>query len=312
MLPSSLGTIVERIGDGATRVRRRVYPFDVLVRAGQEFQRDNGMVFAAAMSYYVLFSLFPLLIFVVVVFGLVVRDPAIQQQVVDAIMEQIPPGLTIRTQVENVIGDLAEASSPLLAIAGLIGTAWTASGMFAVLRRALNTAFDVPQARSFIIGRLMDMLILPLVMLMALLSIGATALVQVVQAFFSEHIGRTTLISVAWNITYFLMPYIISFFVFMLIYRLIPNHRLPYRYVAVGAAIAAVGFEVAKIAFSLYVINFGRYQEIYGTLGGLVAFLFFVFIVANIVIFAAEVASEVAKDSYQGEQTGRFSAYRRG
>jgi membrane protein len=310
MRSGGLGTIVTDAKTRAARVREHVYPLDIAIRAYQQFSQDNGSYFAAAMSYYVLFSLFPMLIFIVVVFGLITRDPNIQQQVVDRIVQEIPPGLTIRAQIESVLDDLAQRSSPLLAAAGIIGTAWTASGMFAALRRSLNLAFDVPQARSFFVSRLMDMMLVPMVMILALLSITASAVVRILQAFFGENFERTLWISIGWNITYFLMPYIVSFFVFLLVYRLIPSHRLPFRYLSVGAAIAAVGFELAKIGFGYYVANFGRYQEIYGALGGVVAFLFFVFIVSNIVIFGAEVSSEVSKDYQFGDQTSRLSAYR--
>jgi membrane protein len=293
----------------ALGLRSRIYPLDVLIRAAQQFTRDAGMTYAAAMSYYVLFSLFPMMIFMVVVFGIVVRDPAMQEQVVDAVIDVVPEGFEVRSTIQNVIADVSAASSPIIAAASLAVTAWTASNMFGALRRALNLAFETPQARNFLVGRLMDMLNLPIIMLLALLSVGTFTVVRVVEAFYREYLPGGQTATAAWNVVYFVLPYLISFLFFVMVYRVIPNHRLPMRFVVIGAAIAAIGFEAAKGAFGLYVANFGNYQEVYGALGGVVAFLFFVFIVANIVIFAAEITAEVAKDfeapSHEVLQHGR-------
>jgi membrane protein len=280
---------------------RRIYPIDLVIRSVQHFMRDNAMTYAAAMSYYVLFSIFPTMIFLVTVFGFVVRDPDIQEGVVETIVGVVPAGLEIRTEIEDVITDVSRASSPVLAIAGLLVTAWTASNMFAALRRALNLAFEIRQTRNFLIGRLMDILNLPIILLLALLSMIATAAVRVTQAFFSEWIATTPLTTFTWNLVYFVIPYLISFITFLMVYRVLPNARYPFRYLAIGATFTAIGFELAKTGFSIYVENFGNYQEVYGALGGVVAFLFFVFIVANIIIFGAELSSQIIRDFYRGD-----------
>jgi membrane protein len=286
----------QRVG---ASLRRRIYPLDLVIRSVQHFLRDNAMTYAAAMSYYVLFSIFPTMIFLVTVFGFVVRAEAVQEDVVETIVSVVPAGLEIRTEIEDVITDVSRASSPVLAIAGLLGTAWTASNMFAALRRSLNLAFDIRQGRNFLIARLMDILNLPVILLLALLSMVATAAVRVTQAFFSEWLATTPLTSFTWNLIYFVIPYLISFAAFLMAYRVLPNARFPYRYLAIGAAFSAIGFEFAKAGFSIYVENFGNYQEVYGALGGVVAFLFFVFIVANIVIFGAELSAQVISDFHR-------------
>lgn len=278
--------------------RRKFYPLDVLLRAGRQFLDDNATVYAAAMSYYVLFSLFPIMIFIVTAFGLVVREPRLQEETVNAVVSVVPAGFEIRTEISDVISDLSQSSSPLLAIIGLLGTAWTASNMFAALRRSLNLAFNIEQTRNFLIARFMDMLNLPAILILALLSIVATAAVRVAENLFSEWLIETGITDWTWNVIYFLLPYLISFVVFLMIYRVLPNARYPYRYLAVGAAFSAIGFELVKGGFSLYVSNFGNYQEVYGTLGGVVAFLFFVFLQSNLIIFGAAISAQIVMDYY--------------
>ena len=292
--------VVEEASTRAERfvaaIRRRVYPLDVVIRAGKQFMSDDAMTYAAATSYYVLFSLFPTMIFVVTVFGFVVRDPELQDQVVESIVNVVPAGFDVRSEIHEVISSVSRASSPILLIAGLLGTAWTASNMFAALRRGLNLSFNIVQTRNFIVGRVMDMLNLPMVMLLALVSVSATATVRILERQFTEWFHETELSSWVWSFGYFLIPYFISFIAFLMLYRVLPNARYPFRYLAVGAAFTAVGFELVKGGFSMYVTNFGNYQEVYGALGGVVAFLFFVFIQSNVVIFGGAIAAQIIED----------------
>jgi membrane protein len=277
-------------------VRRRVYPLDVLIRAGKQFFDDDAMTYAAATSYYVLFSLFPTMIFVMTVFGIVVRDPELQDQAVDTVVNVVPAGFDVRSEIHEVISSVSQASSPILLIVGLLGTAWTASNMFAALRRALNLSFNIAKTRNFLVGRLMDMLNLPMIMLLALVSVAATAAVRILESQFTEWFHETALSSWVWSVGYFLIPYLISFTAFLMLYRVLPNARFPFRYLAIGAAFAAVGFELVKGGFSLYVSSFANYQEVYGALGGVVAFLFFVFIQSNVVIFGGAIAAQIIED----------------
>jgi membrane protein len=286
-------TRVQKIGDS---LRRNIYPLDVLVRAGKQFGHDDAMTYAAAMSYYVLFSLFPTMIFVVTVFGLIVRDPEIQDQAVDTIVNVVPAGFDVRSEISEVISGISQASSPVLLIAGLLGTAWTASNMFAALRRSLNLAFNVRQTRNFLIGRLMDMLNLPAIMLLALISMSATATVRILENQWDEWFRETALFAWTWNVAYFLIPYVISFLAFLMLYRVLPNAHFPLRYLAIGATFSAIGFELVKGGFSLYVRNFANYQEVYGALGGVVAFLFFVFIQSNVIIFGGAICAQIIQD----------------
>ncbi len=297
-----------RLAVGARRLvaaaRRRSYPLDVVCRAGTRFVADDAATYAAATSYYVLFSLFPTMIFAVTVFGMIVRDAELQQRTVDAMVSVVPDGLDIRPEIARVIAELSEFSSPLLAIIGILGTAWTASQMFMALRRSLNLAFRIETERSYLRGRLMDMLNLPTVMVLALVSVSATATVRILEARFSEWFRETTVSQWAWNAVYLAIPYLISFVTFLMLYRVLPNARYPLRYLIAGAAFAAIGFELGKGGFSLYVQSFGDYQEVYGALGGVVAFLFFVFIQANVVIFGGAISAQIVRDYHLQPSAG--------
>jgi membrane protein len=278
---------------------RRRYAVDVVLRAWADFSRDDGMVYAAAITYYVLLSLFPFLIFVVAIFGLLVRDERLQTRVVNEIIDQMPPGANLDEQIENVIAGVASANTGLLGLVGIAVSAWTASAVFGALRRALNRAFDVPSARPFIHGRVRDLISVVTVIGLVVLSVVLTAVLRFLRSL-STDLPAGVVVNLGWWVVSLVLPLVVSFVVFMLVFRLIPNHTLGVRDLWIGALLAAIGFEIVKNVFGIYLANFGRYDEVYGTLGGAMAFMFFVFIVSNLVILTAEIGSELAKDRSTG------------
>ena len=274
---------------------RAVYAVDVLWRAGLDFARHGGTTHAAALAYYVLLSLFPLLIFLVAVFGLMLRDPTIQEQTVALIVDRLPPALELRLEVESVIVRASQTNNGLVSLISLMGMAWAASAIFGALRQALNAAFEAPALPSLVHGKLLDLLGVVAVGELILLSIVMTTALGLVRAL-TDRLFTGWLSYLGWQVVYFVLPFVVSFGVFLAAYRLIPNVKTRLSDLWVGALVAAVGFELAKYGFGLYFSTIGGYQQVYGALGSVVAFLVFVFIVSTIMIFGAEVASELAKD----------------
>ncbi len=279
---------------GLVERARKVYALDVLYRATRDFSDQHGSLYAAAISYYAMFSLFPVVILVATIFGWFSRGTDLQTRVVDAIVSQLPPGAGFRSQVESVV-KVSATQGGILSVIGFIGTLWTAGSVFSALRRALNAAFDIPTARPFITGRLFDALSAVAVGALMILSLGATAALGIARAVSSDFF-QAPLVNVVWAVVFFLLPFVISYAFFILIYRLIPNRRLQSRDLRVGALLSAFGFELVKLGFTIYVANFGSYQRVYGAVGGVVAFLFFVYLESTIVIISAEIASELSND----------------
>lgn len=263
-------------------------------RAVRNYADHGGAVYAAAMSYYVLFSLFPLLIFALALLGVLLRDPAMQDRIVSAIVNQFPPSVNLHDEVETLVSGVPSSYASVLGLAGLLAAVWTATGVFGTLRRALNRAFDLPGTQSFIHGKITDLVSIVGATGLVALSISATAMLQVFRARTDEQFTGW-LVTMWWGVVSFLAPLGLSFVTFLLVYGLVPHVRARRSARWIGALLAALGFELAKIGFGLYVVNFGRYQEVYGALGGAVVFLFFVYVVASIVIFAAEMAAELTK-----------------
>jgi membrane protein len=302
---------VRRVGEGLGRwweLSRRYYLVDLLARTVQEFTRRRSTTYAAALSYYVLLSFFPLLIFIVALLGLVLRDPEAQESVTTSLLQALPAGLDLQENTENVLREVGRTNHSLVGIAALLATGWSASTMFTALRRALNVALDIPDHTSFIRNKARDLAGVVGTLLFLLAMVAALVVVLFVVAL-GLVLGQMVLphevieilpLGIAGRLFFLTLSFLVSFVSVLMVYLIVPDRRLRLRELWPGAALAAAGFEAAKFGFGLYVSTYGRFQEIYGALGNAVAFLAFVFLVANIVLFAAVLVSVRRRDRGTG------------
>ena len=261
----------------------------------REFADDNCMQMAAAISYYVLFSLFPLVILGIAVLGLVLRDSDIQRDLIAELTGLLPVDAEGARDVENAVRELAGPSSGALGLLGLAGMAWTASAMFGVIRRSLDIAFDLTGKRPFVRQKLVDFGMLAMLGTLFLLSLGATAALRVARSAIEDapvigEIARQ--LGFGWAVASFLAPAAISCVAFALLYWLVPATHVRLRHVWPGALLAALLFETVKLAFGFYIQSFTRYDLVFGSLGAVVTFLFLMFVSANVLLLGAELAAE--------------------
>lgn len=262
-------------------------------RTFQEYGTDNCSMVAAAISYYVLFSVVPLTIFVASIFGFVMRNEHARQEVVQQLVDTLP---LEQGEGENLIRDtingVSRVSAPLTVV-GLIGVGWSASAMFGAIRRGLNIAFDVEKKRPVVQQKLVDLGMLAGLGLILLISVVGTGFLRVLRELSSDRLGPlSTGTSLFWELVPFLVPAVFSFLLFLLVYRYVPAAGLGFRAVWPGALLATVLFEAVKNGFAVYLANFSNYDLAYGALGGVLIFLLWTYITANILLVGAELAAE--------------------
>jgi membrane protein len=268
----------------------------LLGRTFREFAEDNGTAMAAAISYYVLFSLFPLLIFAVGVMGIVIQDERIKQELIDMVLEYIPFEEGTDEQFVSNIERIELLGSSAFGIVGLLGMAWSGSNMFAIIRRMMNVAFDVGSRRPFVRQKLVDFAMVGIIGLLFLASLIVTGTLRVTEALAADipvvgPISET--LGWGWNVASFFIPVLVSLTAFFIIYWFLPATKVRARDAIIGAFCAAVCFEAGKIGFSVYLENFGNYNAIYGSIGTVVIFLFWVFISSNILLIFGEMTAEL-------------------
>jgi membrane protein len=274
---------VDRLGEVARGV------LTALPRAIEDLFRDRCTQYAASIAYRVLFSLFPLTIFLVSIFGLVLQDDELRQRVIDELVDLLPVSESGQTNVAESIEGIATPLSALGFIS-LIALFWGASGMMASVRIGLEAALKVDRGRPAARAKLVDFALVALSGLLVIVVVGLSAFA----AFFgrlvdriAESIGVTA--PSGWVLRDGLQLVIVAAMA-LLLYRFVPARKLRPRAAIAGAVLTAVGTWGATKVLAIVFGDFSRYNLIYGSLAGVMTFLFFVYVVALILLLGAEFA----------------------
>ena len=269
---------------------------DTLKRTFTEFKEDNLTDWSAALTYYAILSLFPALIALVSIVGLV-ADPATITRVLTETISAIGPASAVETfkaPIEDITADRSAAGLGL--IVGLAAALWTASGYIGAFMRASNAIYEIEEGRPFWKLRPLQILVtLILVLMMALVFLGLVISGPLAEAVGSAvGLGDTavTIFQIAkWPVLLLVVMVMLA-----ILYYASPNAKLPgFRWISPGSVIAVLVWIVASALFAFYVANFGSYNKTYGTLGGVVTFLVWMWITNLAVLFGAELNAELER-----------------
>jgi membrane protein len=297
MAPSS------RDGNGADRGPRADYrpvgtdakpsAFATLKRTVTEFSEDNLSVWAAALTYYGLLALFPALIALVSIVGLV-ADPAATTKALTQIVTKIGPASAAETLAGPITSITANRSAAGLGlILGLAAALWSASGYVGGFMRASNVIYETPEGRPIWKLRPLQMLVTLITVILATVVALSLVLTGPIVSAVAAPLGLGRVAVAAWNYAKWPVLIIVVLFIIMLLYYATPNVKLRgFRWVLPGALFALVIWLVASAAFAFYVANFGSYNKTYGTLAGIVIFLVWLWITNVALLLGAELNAE--------------------
>lgn len=253
-----------------------------------EFLTDNCPHLSASISYYLLFSIFPLTLALVSVLGFLSNSPQTETRVIEAIGDLLPISSEFITNSVREVVALRGATGAI----ATIGLLWGGTSVFNAIRKALNTAWGIRTPRPFFVERAMELGMMLGLGLLLLTSLGITTALSVVRQHRITILGMNFFNGdVFWNAILVLLTTALSFTTFLLLYKFVPNTRVRWGDVWGGALLAAVGFEVAKQIFIWYATNFAHYNLIYGPVGTTIALLVWVYVSAVILLFCAKLTS---------------------
>ena len=272
---------------------RRTGLWPTLKRTALEFQEDNMTDWAAALTYYGLLSLFPALIALVSVLGLF-GDPQTTTQQITDIVTQIGPSSAADTfsgPIESITSNRSAAG--ILFFVGLATALWSASGYIGAFMRASNIAWETPEGRSFFKLRPLQLLVtLVMVILVAIVAIALVLTGPIVQAV-GDSIGVGDTALQIWDVAKWPALLGVVILIFSLLYYASPNVKLPgFKFITPGAIFAVLVWLAASALFAFYVANFGSYDKTYGTLGGIVTLLVWLWITNLALLFGLELNAE--------------------
>jgi membrane protein len=266
----------------------------VLKRTFKEFKEDNLTDWAAALTYYGVLSIFPLLLVLVSLLGLFGQSAT--QPLIDNVGKLAPgPAKDIVTSaIQNL--QKSQGAAGVLLIVGLVGALWSASGYIAAFMRACNAIWDVEEGRP--IWKTIPLRLSVTLLTVVLLAVMALAVV--LTGPLAEQVGNVvglggTAVTV-WDIAKWPVLILIVSFLFAFLYWAAPNVRHPkFRWVSPGGLVAVLLWIAASAAFAFYVANFGSYNKTYGALGGVITFLVWLWISNIAVLLGAEFNAELER-----------------
>jgi membrane protein len=266
----------------------------VLTRTVQEFREDNLTDWAAALTYYGILSIFPALIVFVAVIGLI--GAPVTEPLLDNIGAFAPS--EAKDILTNAVQGLerSRGGAGILVIVGIAGALWAASGYVAAFIRAANIVWDVEEGRP--VWKTLPLRIGVTALLIVLLAVSA--LIVVFTGPLAERagdvIGVSSVAVTVWDIAKWPLLILIVALMLAILYYSAPNVRQPgFRWVTPGSILAVAVWIVASAAFALYVANFGSYNKTYGSLGGIVIFLVWLWLTNVAVLLGAELNAELER-----------------
>jgi membrane protein len=287
-----------------TDERQGLWP--VLKRTGLEFQEDSMPDWAAALTYYGLLSLFPALIALVSILGLF-GDPQTTTRQITDIVTQIGPSSAADTfsgPIESITSN--QSTAGIMFVAGLVVALWSASNYVGAFMRASNIAWETPEGRSFFKLRPLQILItLAMVIMLALVALALVLTGPIVEAVGGAiGIGETAL--QVWDIAKWPVLLVVVILMFSVLYYAAPNVKVPgFRWITPGSIFAVVVWLIASALFAFYVANFGSYDKVYGTLGGVVTVLVWMWITNLALLFGVELNAERERSRELAEDVPR-------
>lgn len=266
----------------------------VLKRTASEFNADNLTDWAAALTYYGILSIFPTLIALVSILGLI--GTSATKPLLDN-LGGFAPGPAHQI-LSNALHGLTQSrgGAGILFVVGLAGSIWAASGYIGGFIRASNVIWDVEEGRP--IWKTIPLRLGITIAMLILLAVTAVAVV--VTGPLADKVGKLVGLGgaavTAWDIAKWPVLVVIVALMFSILYYAAPNVReLSFRWITPGAILAVVAWMVVSAAFGVYVANFGSYNKTYGSLGAIVIFLVWLWLTNVAILLGAELNAEIAR-----------------
>lgn len=267
----------------------------VLRTTMREFSADGCTDIAAGLTYRTVLSIFPALIALVSILSLFGQDEESVTSVLDQAEGIVPADAweTVRPALESI---LTAPAAGLGLVIGLLTALWSASSYVKAFGRAMNTIHDVPEGRGAIKLNVQMYLLTALFLLLGAVGLMIFVLSGPVAEAVGNAVGLGSVAVTIWNIAKWFVLAAIVVLVVALLYYATPNVQQPkFRWMSLGALLAIIVAVLASVGFFLYVSNFGNYNATYGALAGVIILLLWIYIINAILLFGAEVDSEIER-----------------
>ncbi len=251
----------------------------------KRFGAKNGSMIAAAISFYGILSVFPLLLLGVAVLAFVIGA---SDRAFDAVIRFFNSFMPTSTFVIDTLRGLVN-SRGAIGIMGIVGLLWTGSQLFVTMQNALNNVWEVVSESGYIKTRIKAILMVIVFGLFLLLSMGSSAAVSWLQSGLSDG-ALSGVTSVLLSILAIVLGLVFAVAMFVVLYEYLPDSDVHWRSAVIGALFAGIAWTIAKELYRIYVTYYADFNKLYGSLGGVVLLILWIYYSSVILILGAELA----------------------
>lgn len=271
----------ERGGLSWTELGRRLW---------KEIQDDEVLGRGAQLAYYFLLALFPMLLFLTALLGLFPVNTSTSTLLQYA--EEFLPADAIGI-LQRYLDNVVQGSGKDILSLGILGALWVSSSGITAIIDALNVAYDTTETRPFwkvrLTGILLTIGLAGFVILSAVLVLFGGQMAE----WASEFLGLGALFELTWKVLQWPLAFMLMVSAIGIIYYVCPNVKQEWRWVTPGAVVAVILWLCVSLAFKLYVTNFGNYNAAYGSIGGVIVLMLWLYLSGTVILLGGEINAEI-------------------
>jgi membrane protein len=276
--------------------------FGLLWQALRKFNMDNGFFLSSGIAFNILLNLIPLIMLLLALVGTYLYKDQEVLHHIRAYFRDVAPSLD--PKVMKSLMDVVQ-NRQIVGILGFVGLLWFSTLLFSSLRIAFSIVFRAEKSRGMLLGIGIDLLMILLAGALLFLSMILSSLV----AFLPAYQGRIPVAigpTIQWILKY-LLPFFLTYCMFFLIYKIIPNKRVHFLSALQAALFAGLLWELAKHLFTWYVVHFAQYSIFFGSFSTLFIFVLWVYYSSTILVVGGELAYFLEEDRQRSPKYPPFS-----
>jgi len=261
------------------------YAAELLAR----YKSDDLPGMSAQITYYLILAFFPFLLFVINLLSFT----TLPSDVLIANVTILLPTDT-GTLIKNLLIETVQGKSKTLLILGMFGSLWAASQGINALIQGLNKAYNTAETRHFTKLYLISLVATFGVALIIVFDFTLVVFGKLIAAYLFELAGVKAFFYTVWGIIRYAIPLPLMLLTFYLLYAYVPNKKLKATYIIIGSIFASVGWLSASLLFSFYVNMFTNYEKIYGSIGGIIALITWLYLSTLIILLSGELIAIIS------------------
>lgn len=255
------------------------------------FMKDRCTQLAAAMTYYTTFSLFPLILLAIALLSFFIESESAQAAILQQVQQFMPSATSLVEQALKAVINARGAATGF----GIVTLLWGALGFFGALDNSINYVWGVTISRSFVKGKLFALAMLAAMFIVMGGAWVLTAIVSYVRSSNTPFSPALSIIPVfVWQALSFILPLFFDFVLLLLLYKYVPMRHLSFAQVWPAAAIMAVLWEITRQAAAIYMTRFANYESAYGSIGAVMALIFWLYVVGIVLLLGTELSKSYA------------------